>query len=64
MSRTLSAVARAAKARHDAYARYRNAIQEAHAEGHTLAEIGKAAGIGVSGVSYLVRPDARKGKTT
>lgn len=60
MSKTLTAVARAAKARHQAYDRYRAAIQEAHADGCTLAQIADAAGITISGAHYLVRPDARK----
>lgn len=63
MSRLLTAVTRATRARTDAERKYRLAIQAARANGHTLREIGEAAGLGVTGVRYLLHPDPRKGKT-
>ena len=62
MSTLLRAVTRAANRRTHADQAYRAAITEAR-NLHSLSEIARAAGITPQGVSYLTRPDPRKGKT-
>jgi hypothetical protein len=54
MSRLLSAVARAASRRQTADHAYRDAIQAARDAGHTMPEIGKAAGITKQAVQWLL----------
>ena len=63
MSKTLNAVKRATTRRATAEESYRAAINEARAAGHTLPQIGEAAGISAQGVHYLLFPDPRKTKT-
>jgi len=60
MSKLLTAVRRAANKRRDADAAYRQAIRDARDAGHTLAQIGEQADLGVTGVRYLLYPDPRK----
>ena len=62
MSALLRAVTRAAKRRQASDQEYRAAITAARDAGHTLPEIGRAAGLTAQGVHYLLRPDPRKGK--
>jgi hypothetical protein len=63
MSRLLSTVTRAARKRAQADADYRAAIAAAR-NGHTLEEIGQAAGLTKQGVRYLLFPDPRKERKT
>lgn len=63
MSKLLTAVRRAAAARKTADTKYREAIHAAYPE-HTLEEIGNAAGLGKTGVRYLLHPDPRKERKT
>ena len=42
------------------FGQYLDAIRAAREAGHTLQEIGKAAGITKNGVRYLLNPDPRK----
>jgi hypothetical protein len=60
VSRLLAAVTRATTRRTDADRAYRAAIHAAHQAGHTMEEIGRAAGITRQGVGYLLHPDPRK----
>jgi hypothetical protein len=53
--RTLRAVERAARRRHDADRAYREAIEAAREDGHTMPAIGSAAGITKQGVYKLLR---------
>lgn len=62
MTRVLEAVTRATRKRAAADKAYRAAMHTARDAGHTLAEIGRAAGITDRGVWYLLNPDPRKGK--
>ena len=62
MSAILSTVRRAANRRQDAETAYRAAVRAAREAGHTLEEIGKAAGISKHGAHYLLNPDTRKGE--
>ena len=55
MTRLLSAVQRAATRRHQAEHDYRAAIYAARDAGHTMPEIGRAAGIGKQGVYKLLK---------
>lgn len=63
MSNPLATVKRAAQQRLRADQAYRAAITAARDAGHTLPEIGEAAGITKQGVRYLLFPDPRKGKS-
>lgn len=56
MTRLLRAVNRAARRRADAEHAYRAAIIEARNAGHTLADIGRAAGITKQGAYKLLNP--------
>lgn len=60
MSEPLQAVTRATKRRDRAYLAYLTAIKDAHKAGHTLREIGHAAGITGEGARYLINGDPRK----
>jgi hypothetical protein len=66
MSRTLARVARATARRDqvcaDSFAAYVDALRAARAAGHTLEDIGKAAGITKNGVRYLLIGDTRQAK--
>ena len=62
MSALLSAIRRATTRRDTADQAYRAAIRAAREAGHTLDEIGKAAGITRQGARYLLHPDPRKGE--
>jgi hypothetical protein len=66
MSRTLNRVARATARRDqvcaDSFADYVNALRAARAAGHTLEQIGQAAGITKNGVRYLLIGDTRQAK--
>jgi len=53
--RTLRAVERAAQRRRDAERTYRQAIETARADGHTMPAIGAAAGITRQGIYKLLR---------
>ena len=64
MSKQLTAVRRATHRRTDADTKYRAAIEAARNSGHTLREIAEAAGLGVTGVRYLLHPDPRKERKT
>ena len=61
MSSLLSAIRRASSRRDKAYEAYVAAVRAAREAGHTLDEIGKAAGITRQGARYLLYPDPRKG---
>lgn len=58
----LEAVTRATRARDRGYLAYLDAIKAAHKAGHSLREIGQAAGITKEGVRYLINGDPRKAK--
>ena len=62
MSKTLATVTRATRQRVDAEARYRAAIRAASDAGHSLSEIGKAAGLTRNGVRYLLNPWPKKAR--
>lgn len=64
MSNLLAAVRRAASRREAADRAYRQAIEQAHAAGHGLTEIGRAAGKSKQGIYHLTRPDPRKEQKT
>jgi len=63
MSKLLTMVARAAARRTASDEAYRAAIQAARNAGHTMPEIGAAAGLTKQGVRYLLHPDPRKAKS-
>jgi len=62
MSKLLSAVRRAAHRRNESARTYRQAIEQARAEGHTLDEIGAAAGTSKQAVWNLLN-EPRKEQT-
>jgi predicted transcriptional regulator len=62
MSRLLAAVTRAANRRTTADETYRAAIRAARDAGHTMTEIGQAAGITKQAVRVRLIRDAGKGK--
>ncbi len=64
MSKQLAAVRRATNRRRGAEELYRSKILAAREAGHTLSEIADAAGLGVTGVRYLLHPDPRKERKT
>jgi len=55
VSAVLDAVREAAQARDAADSDFRRLLREAHGEGHSLAEIGRAAGLTKQGVRWLIR---------
>lgn len=56
MSRLLSAITRATRRRIEADRAYRESIRAAREAGHSMPEIGEAAGITKQGVAWLLRP--------
>lgn len=64
MSNPLTAVRRAASRRKQADSDYRAAIRAAREAGHTMPEIGEAAGIGKQTVFALLYPERRKEQKT
>ena len=63
MSKLLTAVRRAAQRRNESARTYRQAIEQARAQGHTLDEIGAAAGTSKQAVWNLLHADPRKEQT-
>ena len=60
MSAVLDAVREAAARRTWADQEFRKLLREAHGEGHSLAEIGRAAGLTKQGVRWLIRREEIK----
>jgi hypothetical protein len=64
MSKLLTRISRTVKQRGQAYDAYLEAIRDAKQAGHSVDEIAQAAGIGRTGVYYLLNPDPRKEQKT
>jgi AcrR family transcriptional regulator len=64
MSKFLTRIRRAQIGRRSAYHDYHAAVLAAREAGHTVDEIAQAAGIGRTGVYYLLNPDPRKEQKT
>ena len=63
MSNELRAVTRAVRKRDQAWQAYEDALRAAREAGHTLQEIGDAAGLTKMGVRHRLFPDPRKEQT-